>query len=132
MRVRVSIALSVIATVLPIVGTSQLPTRTATPRESPTSTHGTINLLLANKNGTVLITDSRISNGNYQRISDHAQKLFQLDDKTVCSIANFYSDPGPDRFQQATPDRRPVLFQSIDGLIRTGRFFKKPMLLRNI
>jgi hypothetical protein len=128
MRVRVAIALSVIAMVLPIIGTSQLPPRMATPQETPTSTHGTINLLLANRNGTLLITDSRISNGDYQPKSDHAQKLFQLDDKTVCSIASFYSDTGPVLFQPATPDGRFVLFQSIDGMIQSFKRGLRPNL----
>lgn len=58
------------------------------------SSHGTINILLANGNGMVLLTDSRTSNHG-RLVSDNSPKLFQLDDKTVCSIAGFYFDPGP-------------------------------------
>jgi len=79
-------------------------------------THGTINVLLANKNGAVLITDSKISDSNYKQISDHARKLFKLDDKTVCSIANFYSDSGP-VLQQTRPNGFAALFQSVDALV---------------
>jgi len=60
----------------------------------PEQTHGTINILLANKNGLVLLTDSRLSNATQQPVDD-GQKLFVLDDHTICSIAGFYSDSGP-------------------------------------
>jgi hypothetical protein len=60
----------------------------------PEQTHGTINILLANKNGLVLLTDSRLSNATQQPAGE-GQKLFVLDDHTICSIAGFYSDNGP-------------------------------------
>jgi hypothetical protein len=59
-----------------------------------TTTHGTVNILLANRNGVALVTDSRLSNEHYQPVGDGA-KLFVLDDRTICSIADFYSDAGP-------------------------------------
>jgi hypothetical protein len=60
---------------------------------SPQRTHGTINVLLANKNGAVLLTDSRLSSNGIP--VGEGQKLFLLDDHTVCAIADFYSDIGP-------------------------------------
>jgi 20S proteasome alpha/beta subunit len=48
--------------------------------------HGTINILLANDNGIVLVTDSRataLDGGHF----DTSVKLFRLDESTVCSIA---------------------------------------------
>jgi hypothetical protein len=56
--------------------------------------HGTINLLLNNKNAMVLLTDSRgtYSNGAHE---DLEQKLFRLDDKTMVSLAGLVTDPGP-------------------------------------
>lgn len=55
---------------------------------------GTVNIALANKNGIVLLTDSVQSHleadgWHYQQ---PVQKLFRLDDKTVCSIAGFASE----------------------------------------
>jgi hypothetical protein len=63
-------------------------------KKANTSTHGTVNILLANKNGMVLVTDSRLSNEHQQPVGE-GPKLFVLDDHTICSIADFYSDPGP-------------------------------------
>ncbi|HMH14511.1 MAG TPA: hypothetical protein VK578_15530 [Edaphobacter sp.] len=57
-------------------------------------THGTVNVLLANKNGLVLVTDSRLSNERHEPVG-YGQKLFVIDDHIVCSIADFYSDTGP-------------------------------------
>lgn len=50
--------------------------------------HGTINIALGNKNGLVVLTDSMVTSGNRQ-LADPAQKLFKLDDQTVCAIAGF-------------------------------------------
>ena len=55
--------------------------------------HGTVNILLANKNGLALVTDSRLSNKGQP--SGEARKLFVLNDHMVCSIADFYSNSGP-------------------------------------
>ncbi len=61
---------------------------------APSQTHGTVNVLLANRNGLVLVTDSYLSDKNYRHVDD-GPKLFVLDDHTVCAIADFYSDSGP-------------------------------------
>jgi hypothetical protein len=54
--------------------------------------HGTINVALGNKNGIVVLTDSMLTSGGHQ--SDiPGQKLFKLDDQTVCAIAGFVSAP---------------------------------------
>lgn len=55
--------------------------------------HGTVNILIANRHGLVLVTDSRISRGGEPVDAD--QKLFQIDDHTICSIAGWYSSSGP-------------------------------------
>ncbi len=65
-------------------------------KASETPSHGTINVLLATKEGIVLATDSRASNEG-RLVNDRSRKLFQLDSSTFCSIAGFGSDPGPDR-----------------------------------
>jgi 20S proteasome alpha/beta subunit len=52
--------------------------------------HGTINIALGNENGIVVLTDSMLTSGGKQR-PDPGQKLFKLDDRTVCSIAGFVS-----------------------------------------
>jgi hypothetical protein len=55
---------------------------------------GTVNIALANANGIVLLTDSVQSHleadgWHYQQ---PVQKLFRLDDKTVCSVAGFATE----------------------------------------
>jgi hypothetical protein len=59
---------------------------------------GTLNVVLANKNGAVVLTDSMLSDESGPVPVPHpeipGQKLFQLDDKTVCAIAGFVSAPG--------------------------------------
>ena len=54
---------------------------------------GTINVVLANENGIVALTDSRLSfktpSGRYQPLRQPGQKLFQLDNVTVCAFAGF-------------------------------------------
>jgi hypothetical protein len=64
------------------------------PHKTP-PTHGTINVLLANRNGVVLVTDSRASDQQGRKVHDRSQKLFKIDDATVCSTAGFGADPGP-------------------------------------
>jgi 20S proteasome alpha/beta subunit len=65
--------------------------------ENPTDdgvVHGTINIALGNKNGLVVLTDSMVTTtdatGTHQ-LSNPSQKLFKLDDRTVCSVAGFAS-----------------------------------------
>lgn len=58
--------------------------------------HGTINIFLANKNGLVAVTDSMLTRSNGTHPSKPAQKLFQLDDRTICTIAGAYFSPGPE------------------------------------
>lgn len=55
--------------------------------------HGTVNIALANANGIVLLTDS-VKSTEGRALPEPTQKLFQLDDKTVCSIAGFVSETG--------------------------------------
>jgi hypothetical protein len=52
--------------------------------------HGTINVVFANRNGVVVLTDSMITDGNRQ-LAEPGQKLFRIDDKTVCAFAGFFS-----------------------------------------
>ncbi|SRR6266852_1971585 len=53
--------------------------------------HGTINIALGNENGLVVLTDSMLSVGGVPRPDIPSQKLFKLDDRTVCAIAGFAS-----------------------------------------
>jgi hypothetical protein len=78
--------------------------------------HGTINILLANRNGMVLITDSRASFTLGH--DDHAQKLFRIDLVTVCSIAGFGADPGPNVSIRETAGGD--ILSAIDGLSTSG------------
>lgn len=64
--------------------------------EPTTTSKGTVNIALANSNGIVLLTDSMQSfkrEGVWHHVQP-AQKLFLLDDRTVCSIAGFASETG--------------------------------------
>lgn len=56
--------------------------------------HGTINVALGNKNGLVVLTDSMLTAGGHQ-LAKPGQKLFKLDDRTVCAIAGFVSANAP-------------------------------------
>lgn len=57
---------------------------------------GTVNIALANANGIVLLTDSAQSykQSGVWHHTQPVQKLFRLDDRTVCSIAGFASETG--------------------------------------
>lgn len=72
--------------------------------------HGTINIVLANENGIVVLTDSMLTEGSKQ-LPEPGQKLFQLDDRTICTIAGFVSAPGP----------APELYTSSGAIIRAYR-----------
>jgi hypothetical protein len=62
-------------------------------QSQPKTHRGTVNIALANAKGIVLLTDSVESIGGVPR-PEPAQKLFRLDDKTVCSFAGFASETG--------------------------------------
>lgn len=68
----------------------------AHPQDRLATSQGTVNIGLGNANGVVLLTDSMQSfkQGNEWHRIQPAQKLFRLDDKTVCSIAGFASEKG--------------------------------------
>jgi hypothetical protein len=60
---------------------------------------GTVNIVLANANGIVVLTDSnqtgRYSTGEPFTSPLSGQKLFRIDDRTVCSVAGFGSTSLP-------------------------------------
>lgn len=64
----------------------------ATQTDQANASHGTINIFLANGNGLVALTDSRLSSDG--RPAGKDQKLFQINDHTVCAVAGFYMDSG--------------------------------------
>ncbi len=65
-------------------------------QDAATIERGTVNIALANSNGIVLLTDSVQSHqdGDGWHFTQPVQKLFRLDDETVCSIAGFASETG--------------------------------------
>jgi hypothetical protein len=70
---------------------------TALGAEAPSESfvaHGTLNVVLANENGIVVLTDSMVTIGS-QQLHEPGQKLFKLDDRTVCAIAGFAFAGGP-------------------------------------
>jgi len=68
--------------------------------------HGTINIALGNENGLVVLTDSMISVGGRPHPELPGQKLFKLDDRTVCAIAGFAS--GAAVSSKAAPTQRVI------------------------
>ncbi len=68
--------------------------------------HGTINVALGNKNGLVVLTDSMVtvtSTARAHQLAAPGEKLFKLDDRTVCAVAGFASAPAFSP-QAALPD----------------------------
>ena len=57
-------------------------------------TTGTVNIIIANVNGLVAVTDSMLSstNGVHTPIG---LKLYKIDDQTICTMAGLYTQPGP-------------------------------------
>jgi hypothetical protein len=56
--------------------------------------HGTVNIVLANPNGFVVLTDSMANAGGVPS-KEPAQKLFRIDDRTVCAVAGFLFAAAP-------------------------------------
>ena len=83
---------------------------------------GTVNIALANPNGIVLLADSMqtVQGPTGLQFKQPVQKLFRLDDKTVCSIAGFASESGW---------RTPQLDTDVTGIIADFRdqLSKKPV-----
>ena len=69
--------------------------RLAPPSEKGTVVHGTINVLLGNGNGLVVLTDSMLTrrnpDGTVQQLGTPGKKLFRLNERVVCTIAGFIS-----------------------------------------
>jgi hypothetical protein len=63
---------------------------------APLSAHGTINIVLANRTGMVVVTDSNLTDSQGKLYRYEAPKLFRLDDETVCTIAGSYFKFGPE------------------------------------
>ncbi len=77
--------------------------------------HGTINVVLANRNGAVVVTDSRLSNSS--GIAGSGQKLFVLDDRTACAIAGFYDNPGAQLYDPTAKAKLEPLDVSVPGVM---------------
>jgi hypothetical protein len=58
------------------------------------SLHGTVNVVLANASGIVVLTDSMLTDQNGHQLPEPGQKLFVLDDNSVCAIAGLYQGAG--------------------------------------
>jgi hypothetical protein len=96
--------------------------------------HGTINIILANKNGLVAVTDSMISRG-----TDHTPngvKLFKLDDRTICTMAGLYDAPGPRRLKSLEMSVPQIMKDLADRMNTSPEvqslFEKKAVLLAGI
>ena len=89
--------------------------------------HGTVNILLANGNGLVLVTDSMLTYNNDQH-DPNGTKLFKVDEKTVCAMAGQYSIPGVlPEFEAAFPN---IMAQYVRAEhIRATDFYSKFAIL---
>ena len=88
MRQRISAFVLVVLFLIPLVSSAQ------EARDDDFVVHGTVNIALGNKYGWVVLTDSMVTSGDHQ-LPQPAQKLFRLDDETVCAIAGFGSASSP-------------------------------------
>jgi|ERR1700733_233567 len=77
--------------------------------------HGTINIILANRNGLVALTDSRLSSNGQPVL--RGQKLFKVDDHTVCAVAGFYMDSGVP-LKRADGQTMYPIYTSISNILR--------------
>jgi 20S proteasome alpha/beta subunit len=82
MRQRISVFVLAVVCLIPLLSSAQ------EARDDDLVVHGTVNIALGNKNGLVVLTDSMVTSGGHQ-LPQPAQKLFRLDDETVCAIAGF-------------------------------------------
>lgn len=84
---------------------------------------GTVNIVLANAHGMVVLTDSNqtmtLSSGEHVTSPRPGQKLFRIDDKTVCTIAGFGSVFLPN-FPAFTSSAAGVLDRYVATLRRNG------------
>ena len=84
------------------------------PPEHVTESHGTVNVILANRNGLVAVVDSMLTmktdKGQTVKQEPNGMKLFKVDDKTICMMAGFYSFPGA-----LNMDEFAVMFPAIVG-----------------
>jgi hypothetical protein len=89
--------------------------------------HGTVNILLANRNGLVLVTDSMLTSTDGQH-QPNGTKLFKVDEKTICAMAGQYSIPGVlTEFEAAFPN---IMAQYIRAeRIRATSFYTKLEIL---
>jgi hypothetical protein len=55
--------------------------------------YGTVNVLLAQKGSVVVVTDSMLTQGHEH--NPIGFKLYRIDDRTICAMAGFYSNAGP-------------------------------------
>ena len=64
---------------------------------SPGPQHGTVNVILAQGDSLVVVTDSMLTNRFGH--SPTGFKLVKIDDHTICAIAGFYNEGGPDSLE---------------------------------
>jgi 20S proteasome alpha/beta subunit len=87
------------------------------------SLHGTVNVVLANANGIVVLTDSMLTDQNHHQLQEPGQKLFVLDDSSVCAIAGLYQGAGA--FKELNVSTRSKIYAFANSLKKS----KKPLTL---
>jgi hypothetical protein len=65
--------------------------------------HGTVNVIISNGTDLVAVVDSMLTYTSGKHVAS-GDKLYQLDDTTILTIAGFYSDPGMRNMRELAVD----------------------------
>jgi hypothetical protein len=77
----------------------------ATPPKPISGSKGTVNIILAQGNSLVAVTDSMLTNDTIPQTHEpDGTKLFKIDDQTICAMAGLYQQPGPERINDFAVD----------------------------
>jgi hypothetical protein len=87
------------------------------------SLHGTVNVVLGDANGIVVLTDSMLTDQDGRQVPYPGQKLFVLDDRSVCTIAGLYEGAGA--FKELNVSTRSKIYAFANGL----KGIEKPLTL---
>lgn len=82
-----------LAGLLLVGGSSLAQSASSITRYDVTQTRGSVNIIVANGQGLVAVTDSKVTGPGVR--PQYKRKLFKIDDHTICTIAGWYSDSGP-------------------------------------
>jgi hypothetical protein len=82
--------------------------------------HGTVNIILANPQGMIIMTDSMLSSDGKPEF--YGEKLFRFDESTYLTLAGQYVEPGPDFGQTQQYPAIQVIPALINDFIATSKY----------